>query len=68
MLASTSEYMLVLAVCLVIQGTRLCYSYRTVFLKENREKLFVATTKHLRATFGQFFADFRQIFQFNFEF
>jgi len=50
---------------LIIQRTRLYYSYRTVFLKQNREKLFVATTKHLRATFGQFFTDFQQIFQLN---
>jgi len=36
----------------------LYYGYCTVCLKQNREKLFVATTKHLRATFAQFFADF----------
>jgi len=37
----------------------LYYGYRTVFLKQNRKKkLFVATTKHLRANFSQFFADF----------
>jgi len=50
---------------LIIQTTRLYYGYRTVFLKQNREKLFAATTKHLRATFGQFFTDFQQIFQLN---
>jgi len=43
----------------------LYYGYRTVFLKQNREKLFVATTKHLRSTFGQFFAGFQRIFQLN---
>jgi len=36
----------------------LYYGYCTVFLKQHREKLFVATRKHLRATFAQFFADF----------
>ena len=50
---------------LIIQRTRLYYSYRTVFLEQNHEKCFVATTEHLRATFGQFFADFQQIFQLN---
>jgi len=50
---------------LIMQRTRLYYGYRTVFLKQNHEKVFVATTKHLRATFGQFFADFQQIFQLN---
>jgi len=34
----------------------LYYGYRTVFLKQNREKLFVETTKHLLAIFGQFFS------------
>jgi len=48
---------------LIIQRTRLYYGYRNVFLKQNREKILVATTKHLRATFGQFFADFPRIFQ-----
>ena len=43
---------------LIIQRTRLYYGYRTVFLKQNREKLFVTTTKHLRATFGQLFHRF----------
>jgi len=43
----------------------LYYGYRTVFLKQNREKLFVATTKHLCATFRQFFTDFQRIFQLN---
>jgi len=31
---------------LIIQRTWLYYGYRTVFLKQNCEKLFVATTKH----------------------
>jgi len=39
--------------------------YKSDYYKQNREKLFVATTKHLRATFGQFFADFQRIFQLN---
>jgi len=51
---------------LIIQRTQLYYGYCTVFLKQNREKLFVATTKHLRATFGQFFADFSAQFARNF--
>jgi len=50
---------------LIIQITRLYYGYRTVFLKQNHVKLLVATTKHLRATFGQFFADLQRIFQLN---
>jgi len=52
-------------ILLIIQRTRLYYGYHTVFLKQNREKLFVATTKHLGATFGQFFAHFQRIFQLN---
>jgi len=36
----------------------LYYGYCTVFLKQHREKLFIATKKHLRAAFAQFFADF----------
>jgi len=51
-------------ILLIIQRTRLYNGYRTVVLKQNREKLFVATTKHLHATFGQCFADFQRIFQF----
>jgi len=52
-------------ILLIIQRTRLYYGYRTVFVKQNLEKLFVATTKHLRATFGQFFDDFQRIFRIN---
>jgi len=36
----------------------LYYGYRTLFLKQKSEKLFVAITKHLRATIGQFLANF----------
>jgi len=48
---------------LIIQRTRLYYGYRTVFLKQSGEKLLVATKKHLRTTFGHFFADLLRIFQ-----
>jgi len=62
---NTTDAMCFMQTLLIIQRTRLYYGYRTVFLKQNHEKLFVATTKHLRATFGQFFADFQRIFQLN---
>jgi len=49
----------------IFSGSRKMTVTVKVFLKQNREKLFVATTKHLCATFGQFFADFQWIFQLN---
>jgi len=59
---NTTDSVCFMQTLLIIQRTPLYYGYRTVFLKQNREKLFVATTKHLCATFGQFFANFHRIF------
>jgi len=52
----TTEGMCFMQTLLIIQRTRLHYGYRTVFLKQNREKLFVATTKHFQAIFRGFFS------------
>jgi len=60
---NTTDSMCFMQTLLIIQRTRLYYGYRTVFLKQKREKLFVGTTRHLCAIFWQFFADFQQIFQ-----
>jgi len=60
---NATDSMCFMQTLLIIQRTRLYYGYHNVFLKQNREKILVATTKHLRATFGQFFADFQRIFQ-----
>jgi len=55
---------------LIIQRTQLYYRYHTVFLKQNRGKLFVATTKtftrNFWAIFHQFSADFSAQFVCNF--
>jgi len=62
---NTTDSMCFMQTLLIIQRTQLYCGYHTLFIKQNRGKLFVATTKHLRATFGQFFADFQRIFQLN---
>ena len=59
---NTTDSMCFMQTLLIIQRTRLYYGYRTVFLKQKREKLFVGTTRHLCAIFWQFFADFSGFF------